>query len=828
MAGGATGVLGCAVSEQGLAGLRVIEVGGPIASPVAGKLCADLGATVVKIEPPGGDPARGRGPFPASSQPGDPEASGAFLYLNANKRSLRLDLREPAGQAALRELAAAADLLLHDVHPREMAAQGLDYATLAAVNPRLVMVSITPFGLDSPCRDWLGSDLTLIHGGNLAWLVPDAGGTPERPPIRPFGQHALIQAGLHAAVAGLGACHGAARQGRGEHVDVAVLDAVANLLCRHFASYPYAGVVETRLGRNLASPATYFPCRDGYIYLIAVEQDQWARLVELMGSPAWALGPEFGSTQLRGVPATMEVLERKLAEWTRGWEVQALFHACQERRIGASAVYVPEQLEQEPHLRARGFFQGVEHPHAGSLRLPGAPYMLDRPWWALRSPAPALGEANAEATAPGGGPARLFGGTAPAAVAPARGAGPERPLAGVRVLDLSWVWAGPYATQMLAFLGAEVIKVESSRRPDLARRLNLFAAGMEPGLNRCGYFNQIGLGKQSAAINLAHPEGLALVKRIAAESDVVVSNFATGVLERLGLGVSVLQGIRPDLVIANLSAFGQTGPYRNYTGYGPAIVPLTGLGAATGYPDDTVPQNLRPAYADPNAGAYLAFAVLAGLEGRRRHGGGLVIDVSLWETLLCTAFETWMGHALGGPAPRPLGNQDPQHAPHSLYRCAGEDEWLAVAVTEDAQWPALCRAIGRPELAADERLRTAAGRKANEALLDEALSAWCARQDKWAATQALQAAGVPAFPALRNRELAEWEPLLNRGYLERIDHPEVGPRLYTGVPWRLEQRPNGVPRRAPLLGEHTDAVLTGLLGLGADEVARLREAGAIE
>ncbi len=814
--------------------MRVVEVGGPVSAPAAGKLLADLGATVIKIEPPGGDPARQRGPFPtrgAGPVVPDPEASGTFLYLNTNKRSLCLDLRHPAGQATLHRLAAAAHLLLHDLPPREMAAHGLDYAALAAANPRLAMVSITPFGLSGPLRDWQGADLTAVHGGSLAWLVPDRTPPPERPPLRPYGQHALVQAGLHAALAGLAACYGAAQQGVGEHVDVAVLEVVANLLCRHFASWAYQGRVESRLGRNLAGPATYFRCRDGTLYLIAVEQDQWERLVELMGSPAWAKAPEFGSTALRGEPATIDRLEAELAAWTRDWEVQALFHACQARRIGAAPVYLPAHLAQEPHLRARGFFRTLPHPRLGELRLPGAPYLLDRPAWALRRPAPALGEANAEA---GAAPERLFGRNGQPAGGP-RAAGPggatqapERPLAGVRVLDLSWVWAGPYATQLLAFLGAEVIKIESSRRPDLARRLNLYAADRAPGLNRNGYFNQIGLDKSSAAINLQHPAGLALVKALAARSDVVVSNFATGVMERLGLGVDVLRGLRPELIVAMLSAFGQTGPYRAYTGYGPAMAPMAGLGAATGYPDEDVPQNLRIAYADPNAGVYLAFAVLAGLERRRRSGGGLVIDMALWEALLCTGFEGWMGHALGGPAPRPQGNHDPQYAPHNLYRCAGEDAWLAVAVTDNAQWPALCALLERPELAADERLRSAAGRKAQERLLDEVLGAWCAPRDKWAAAERLQAAGVPAFPALCNRELAALPHLQNRGYLERIEHPEVGMRLATGVPWRLARRPNGVRRRAPLLGEHTDAVLTGLLGLERAEVQRLRAAGAIE
>jgi crotonobetainyl-CoA:carnitine CoA-transferase CaiB-like acyl-CoA transferase len=695
------------------------------------------------------------------------------------------------------------------------------------------MLSISPYGHDGPYRDYVGSDLTLIHGGGLAWICPDIPPPPERPPLRPFGRHALVQAGLHGAVAAMAACYGAAHSGVGEHIDLSVWEVVCTLLGRHFISYTYPGEEESRFSTYLTAPATFFPCRDGTIYLLAVEQDQWERLVALMGHPAWADDPAFGSTTLRGVPDTLALINRRVAEWSASWSVDGLFHACQARRIGAAPVFTPAGLEGEAHLQARGFFQPCAHPVAGRLLYPGAPYKLERPWWALRAPAPLLGEAGRQDGGADAAPAALFPADRPpvetTVSAPPEGNGaPAPPLAGVRVLDLSWVWAGPHASQLLAFLGAEVIKVESSRRPDLARRLNLFAPGMEPGPDRNGYFNQVGQGKRSVAIDLSHPEGLELIKGLAAASDVVLSNFATGVMERLRLGTEVLQAIRPDLIIATISAFGQTGPYRNYTGYGPAITPLSGLARSTGYEEDGLPQNVRSAYADPNAGAYLAFAILAALEARRRRGGGQVIDVSLWEALICTGFEGWMGHVLGHPAPAPMGNRDPVYAPHNLYRCMGADAWVAVAVTDDRQWPALCAVLERPDLRDDPRFRTAAGRKERETLMDEILQDWCAVRDKWTVTAALQAAGVPAFPSLSNRELSENAHLSGRGFLVRQSHPQVGVRTHIGIPWRTSLRPNRPPQRAPLLGEHTDAVLHGLLHLSAGEIRRLRAAGAIE
>ncbi|MDH4247418.1 MAG: CoA transferase, partial [Deltaproteobacteria bacterium] len=578
-------------------------------------------------------------------------------------------------------------------------------------------------------------------------------------------------------------------------------------------------------------------CKDGVLYLIAVEQDQWNRLMEFMGSPEWSHSERFGSTLLRGEPETMAFINARVSEWTAEWEVLPLFHACQERRLGAAPLYTAAGLAQDPHLVARNFFQPHSHPRLGTVRLPGAPYRLERPWWRPGAPAPRLGDAN---TTPGAVPGDLFpvrrpslpstGPVTGAPVTPSEKAPDHslpRPLEGVRVLDLTWVWAGPYTSQLLAFLGAQVIKVEHPRRLDLARRLNLFAQGMEPGPNRNGYFNQLGQDKLSLHLDLAHPEGLELGLRLVERCDVVLSNFGTGVMERLGLGRDVLRKRNPVLIQGLISAFGQDGPYRNYTGYGPGMIPMSGIGALTGYEIDGAPQNLRAAYADPNAGMYLALAVVASLADRDRTGQGQVIDVALWEAMLHTGFEVWLPFALGSPLPKPQENHHPLHAPHNLYRCLGADPWLAVSVMEFSQWAGLCAALKRPDLASDATLATPAGRKAREQELDALLRDWCAGQEKWVATAILQRHGVPALPSLSNRELSENPHLEAWGFLEHREHPESGRRTHTGVPWRMARRPNGVRRRAPLLGEHTSEVLRTLLEMEEGELERLRGLGVI-
>ncbi|MBI4081698.1 MAG: CoA transferase [Candidatus Lambdaproteobacteria bacterium] len=808
--------------SKGLEGLKVLELGGGIPAATATKLLADLGATVVKVEPPGGDPVRRRAPFRNGTP--DPECSGVFLNLNANKRSIVLDYATPAGRDRLDPLAREADILIHGFQHRELAALGIDQERFSAVNPGLVVVAITPFGLSGPYRDYAAADLQLIHAGGWGYLCPQPGSDPALPPIKPFGQHALVQAGLHAACVALAAQHAATRDGVGERIDLSVQEVVALLLGKSLLDYTYAGRVFTRLGKRANCPSGFFPCKDTDIFIHVSEEAQWKRLVTLLGKPELAEREGFHPREVRGENAAL--VEAELKPLLAKWSAEELFVKAQENRICACQTFRYEGLTTHEHLRARGFVVPHEHPRAGKLVLPGAPYRLDHGWWNIRRPAPLLGEANAEqARAFGAADAARAAWRAPRA-APAGGQ-PGRPLAGVRVLDFTWVWAGPYATLLLASLGAEVLKVESKHRPDRTRRAINFPQELGPGLDHCGTFNNLCQAKQSVSLNLSHPEGVAQARALARSCDVVISNFGTGVMEKLGMGREALHAANPHLVICAISGFGQTGPYRHFTGYGQAIVAQGGVSAQTGY-EGGKPTEVATAYGDPNAGVYAAFAIIAALAARERFGGGQFIDVSLWETMVATGFEGWMNHTLGNLPYQPMGDHDPYWAPHNLYRCAGQDAWVALACTEEGHWQALSRAIGRPELADDPRFRSAALRKRHERELDALLGAWCAPRDPWSVTRALQAAGVPSFPSLDMQQLAEDPHLKARDYLMWHHHPKVGVRATNGMPWRFVNRPWVVPGRAPLLGEHTEAVLETVAGLTPAEIARLREEHALE
>ena len=402
-------------------------------------------------------------------------------------------------------------------------------------------------------------------------------------------------------------------------------------------------------------------------------------------------------------------------------------------------------------------------------------------------------------------------------------AGP--PLAGVRVLDLTWAWAGPFCTMNLAHLGAEVIRIESAKRADLYRRLRICPEEWGDGLDVSGMFNQWHQGKASMSVDLGEPRGVEIVKRLVAESDVVVQNFATGVMERLGLGYDTLREINPRIVMASITGYGQTGPYRHYMGYGPAMPPLTGLSMATGYVGGG-PEEFGLSMPDPTAGITAAMSVVAALLRRDETGEGDHLDVTLWEATGVLNMEGWMQYVMTGTEPARMGNRSPRMAPHGCFPCTGDDAWVSIACRSDAEWAALARHIDSA-LPRDGRFGTLTDRKRHEDALEEIVAGWTAERDRWDVTRALQQDGIAAFPTMTTRDIVHDAHLEARGFIERLEHPKVGRRAHAGIPWLLHARPNGVSAPAPCLGADTDRYLREILGLSEDEVAGLYREGVV-
>jgi benzylsuccinate CoA-transferase BbsF subunit len=391
------------------------------------------------------------------------------------------------------------------------------------------------------------------------------------------------------------------------------------------------------------------------------------------------------------------------------------------------------------------------------------------------------------------------------------------PLEGIRVADLTMMWAGPYATKLLAEMGAEVVKIESPRAWDNIRTL-IDQPGVADPWNSAFYFNEYNRGKKSVILDLADERGRDVLLRLVAQCDVVVENYRADVLDKLDLGYDVLRAARPDVILVSMAAFGKTGADRDLVGFGPVIEMMSGLVSLTGYLDGDEPFKTGISYGDPIGGAQAAAAVALALLKRHRTGQGSYIDLSQREGAAVLAGEAFVRASLDGEtAPPHLGNRSDRWAPQGAYQCVGEDQWLVVAITDDEEWRSACAVIGRPDLADF----TLGERRAHHDELDAALGAWAREQDPQDAMEDLQAAGVPAGRVLDTGAIHDDPHLLRRGFWVHLPHPQMHRYKQANVSWRLVEAKPTLTRPSPLFGEHTREVLTTVAGLTDDEVDAL-------
>jgi crotonobetainyl-CoA:carnitine CoA-transferase CaiB-like acyl-CoA transferase len=372
--------------------LKIVECGQGISAAFAAKLLADLGADVIKVEPPQGDLTRQRGPFP-DERP-DLEKSGLFTYLNVNKRGVVADLASAGGREAVSRLLESADILIHNVAPPARVEQALESAALCARYPRLVIAALSIFGENGPYANYRGYELTAANASGWTFVSPGASPYAELPPLRCFGDQCDFQAGVHGAMAVLAAYLHRLKSGQGQAIEVSEQEVVTALIENNLVHYTYADRVASRLGNRVIGPWFIGDCADGQIFVIAVEEDQWQRLVQLMGNPEWAGNELFADRLSRA--QNNDALKALMSEWMASWKVQDLYRAAQEHRIPFAPINTMRSLYESEHLRERQFFVELEQPGLGRLRLPGMPSRYGNSSWAIRRPAPRLGEHNNE------------------------------------------------------------------------------------------------------------------------------------------------------------------------------------------------------------------------------------------------------------------------------------------------------------------------------------------------------------------------------------------------------------------------------------------------
>ncbi|HOG45963.1 MAG TPA: CoA transferase [Anaerolineae bacterium] len=394
-------------------------------------------------------------------------------------------------------------------------------------------------------------------------------------------------------------------------------------------------------------------------------------------------------------------------------------------------------------------------------------------------------------------------------------------LQGVRIADFSWVWAGPLATLLLSFLGAEVIKIESRKRIDQTRHGSITTGDDFPNYDASPIFNNANLNKKGVTLDLKRPEGAELAKRIVAVSDVVLENMRPGAMDRLGLGYEDLVKVKPDIIMLSSSGFGSSGPYREYAGYAPIFAAFGGLAYLTGYEDGE--PNTMSGVMDLRVGTVSAFALLAALIHRQRTGEGQYIDLSSSECVSALIGAELMEYPMNKRSPFRCGNQDAIMAPHNCYRCQGDDKWISIAVASDKEWQALCGAMGNPAWAQDEAFGDVYSRWQNRARLDRHVAEWTMNHTHYELMALLQSAGVAAMPSFSAEEILSDPHVKARGMVSQIEHPVMGKKVVISPPWKLSETPARIKKASPLLGEHNEEVFGSLLGMSRDEIKKLQD-----
>ncbi|MBC9713223.1 CoA transferase [Streptomyces sp. TRM66268-LWL] len=776
--------------------LRVLDLSDELAFQGA-RLLVGTGADVVRIEP-------GTGLGPA-----------ARTHWHAGKR-----LRPVHGAAELDELAAGADIVLESGPLARLRGLREDGCSRW---PGAVHVVVTPFGLTGPRRDWVGDDLVLASAGGMTWLGGRPGGQPTPPPR----EQALQTAGAHAA---MGALLGIV-SGTPQLVDISVQEAVAATLETAALAWIHAGRFPVRSAGVYEHVAhRIFEAADGHVAGGYSGSDRmWTDLLAWMaerGEAGDLLDERWQDPAFRWAGrAHVDELVRRFAA---GMPAAELAAEARRRALPWAEVVPPERLTANPQLRDREFLvtvTGEGLPDAGVVD-------VGFPWAALPRPVtlPALHEAVGEA--PWREPARIRDrgrrskaratDGQPAADTPA-----DRPksraLEGVRVLDLTWVLAGPYVTKQLGEHGADIVKIESRHRQDPTR----FAPSMHlrPGSDPddSGYFLNFNRNKRGVALNLRTEEGRRLLRDLVPHCDVIVENFSPGVLARWGMDYASLRALNPDVILVSMAGVGQTGPWRNAVTFADTLAAMSGLSSETREPGGP-PQGLTFGLGDMIAANSAVLATLDLLA--RGHGGH--VDLSQLEAMAAAmgpaALEGVLG--TGAPDPRTAGfpNRSPHAVPHGVYPAAGDDRWVAVAALDEAQWRALSQVAELPYSESD-----LIGRRAHEDDIDAALAAWTRGQDAHKLAGFLQAEGVAAAVVATGQDLVEAdEQLAARDFYPVLDHPLTGPVPHEGIVARLSATPGGLDRPAPLLGQHTHEVLRELLGLDDEQLAALTAEGVTE
>ncbi|CQD20841.1 caib/baif family protein [Mycobacterium lentiflavum] len=793
-----------APDEPPLAGYKIVDLSTGIAGAYCTKLLADGGADVIKVEAPQGDPLRR---WSASGAHIPTDGDGAlFSFLAGGKHSVVADAGEDA--ELVNRLLASSDAVVWSTGSKVAEHPEFSPHALHGRHPHLTVTAITPFGLQGPWRDRAATEFTL-----QAWsggIVGLGRGEQQRAPVFVGGQVGEYLAGVYASVATLASRWRRIDGGAGELLDLSMLE--TQIMCLTYYPVTYFELLG-RPWRDARRPTIpgVAQAKDGLVDVGCGTAQQWFDLCAMVGHPEW-----IDEQSPLSITELANVYADEIFEWLAATPVDEIRELASAFRIPNAPVANGANVTSFDQFVERGSF--VRNP--GGFQQPGHPYRMRPARLRGPQPAPRLGEHSEHYRTAQLSPRPEPTGTAK-----------RLPFNGLRVLDMTTFWAGPCGTHFLAMLGAEVIHVESTRRPDGTRLIAGIPVTEDQWWEKSPIFEALNTNKKGLTLDLQSARGRELLGDLIATCDVIVENFTPRVLDQIGLDFAAVQSIRPDAVMVRMPGFGLDGPWRDNPAFAYVIEAASGVSWLTGYPDRTPydPYSIG----DPNAGVHALNAILLALEHRRRTGEGVFVEAAMVDAALSISAEQVIEYSAYGALLERDGNHGPTAVPQNLYRSADIDEfgrldsWVAIAVATDEQWERLSRALGSLSWATDPALSTEAGRRAQQDSIDEHLATWCANRTRDDIVATLWDAGVPVAKVMQPHRQTELEQLTFRGFFEEVDHPVSGRARLSTVPIRFSHGPRLFHARpAPTLGQHNHELLAEL-GLSPAEIADLEASGVI-
>src|SRR6476646_6844315 len=685
-----------AQSDSALGHLRVVELG-DIPASYATRWLADLGADVIKVEPPGGDPNRMLPPFAGNIT--DPERSLAFIHANTNKRSIVLDLARETDRDTFTKLLGSANLLVEATPLGYLENLGFDDETLRNKFPSTVIVSITAFGRTGPYRQYKGSDaIANATGGFLYGQGDDTKGQCTAP------SHLAYQmAGAMAAMLALAGLRHVRVTGAGQRIDMSLQEALTFANSSSIARYSRENRLERRPGAKAYGGAgtNIYRCKDGrYVHFTTNMPHMWKEFAQNWMTDKSLAGPEWESPRYRDQHG--EEVSNAFANFIGQFDADDFANQAQARHLAAAPLNTIGQFVDCEQNRAREWLQEIEHPAIGKYKAPGAPMRLSLTPMRVRRPAPLLDQHRKEILA------ELEKWPASRIPQPKSESARQPMLAGLRMADLTQQYAGPLGTELLAYYGLEVVKIETGTIPSKEREAAVHAC-----MNRA---------KLGCTLNLRNPEGKELFRQLVARSDVVVDNFSSGALERLGFGFEVLQKINPGVVQVVMPGWGLTGPLKSWVAWGWQLLAYTGIMRLWGYPDSPMETRCKIAWPDRVGSVTMTLGVLAALEYQARTGNGQFIEAGMLEAQGSMMGPAILDYIVNGNEWDALGYREilgEPYAPYGCYPCRGDDSWIIIACAGDEQWQSMVKLMSANSWAADEKYGCAAGRKQFRNELDQ-------------------------------------------------------------------------------------------------------------